>query len=373
MIDKQYGVPAAVAAPAKPRKRRNLLLWIFGPALVLGIAGYLYLTSGRYVSTDNAYTEADHVNIAPQIGGRVVEVLVRENQAVKAGDVLFRIDAQPLEIAAARMQAQVDSIRGLLNVARAGYASAQADLRSAGETLRVDERQYQRMQEMRGKGLIAQKDLDDAANNYASARGRRDSDAAALVKAQSLLGGLPDTPDEKLAGFKLAQAQFEQTRLDLDHASVRAPMDGVIGKTSLQPGDFLATGQAAMPLVAIETLWVDANFKETDLTHVAIGQPAILEVDTYPGKKWKAHVASISPASGAEFSLLPAQNATGNWVKIVQRISVRLAIDDQDSGPILRAGMSVIVEIDTGKQNSLLGRIEGARDEPPTRVALTHH
>ena len=377
MTDKQYSSPIAdLPAAKKMRKGRNLFLWILGPAVVLCIGGYMYLTGGRFVSTDNAYVQADHVTIAPQIGGRVTDVLVRENQAVKAGDILFRIDSQPLEIAAARMQAQVDSIRGLLNAARAGYASAQADLRSADEALRTNERQYQRMQEMRGKGLIAQKDLDDAANNYATARGKRDSDTAALSKAQSLLGGLPTTPDEQLAGFKLAQAQFEQSQLDLDHTTVRAPIDGVIGKQSLQPGDFLAMGQAAMPLVATKALWVDANFKETDLTHVGVGQPATVEVDTYPGKKWKAHVASISPASGAEFSVLPAQNATGNWVKIVQRIPVRLAIDNQndhDNSPTLRAGMSAIVEIDTGKQNSVIGRIQGAKDEPATRVALSQH
>jgi len=372
MTDKQYGAPDISPVPPKPRKRRNLVLWVFGPALVLAIAGYMYLTSGRYVSTDNAYVEADHVTIAPQIGGRVVEVLVRENQAVKKGDVLFRIDAQPLEIAMTRMQAQMESVRSLLDAGRAGYASAQADLRSAEESLNMNQRQYQRMKEMRGKGLIAQKDLDDAANNLAAARGKRDSDAAALDKAKGMLGGLPTTKDEELAGYKLAQAQYEQAKLDVEHATVRAPIDGVIGKMNLQPGDFLAMGQAAMPLVANKTLWVDANFKETDLTHVLVGQTAMVEVDTYPGKKWPAHVASISPASGAEFSLLPAQNATGNWVKIVQRIPVRLVIDNDNdgAGPILRAGMSANVEIDTGKQNSLLGRIQGARAEPEARVAL---
>jgi len=370
MTDKQFGAPAIDPPAPPPRKRRrNLVLWILGPAVVLAIGGYMYLTSGRFVSTDNAYVQADHVTVAPQISGRVSEVQVRENQAVKAGDVLFRIDPQPLEIAMTRMQAQMESVRSLLDAARAGYASAEADLRSAEEALSVNQRQYERMKEMRQKGLIAQKDLDDATNNLASARGKRDSDVAALEKAKGLLGGLPKTSNEDLAGYKLAQAQYEQAKLDLEHATVRAPMDGVIGKTTLQPGDFLAMGQAAMPLVADTKLWVDANFKETELTHVVVGQSATIEVDTYPGKKWAAHVASISPASGAEFSVLPAQNATGNWVKIVQRIPVRLQIDAQQ-GPILRAGMSAIVEIDTGKQNSLLGRIQGSRSEAETRVAV---
>ncbi len=225
---------------------------------------------------------------------------------------------------------------------------------------------------MRARGLVAEKDVDDAANNYANARGTRDSDVAAVAKAEGLLGGLPTTPDEKLAAYKLAEVTLAQAKLDLEHTTVRAPMDGTIGKQNLQPGDFLAVGQAAMPLIATQSMWVNANFKETELTNVVIDQPATVEVDTYPGKKWKAHVSSISPASGAEFSILPPQNATGNWVKIVQRIPVRVSIDDQSSGPILRAGMSAVVEIDTGRQNSIIGRLEGGSDDrTPTRVAET--
>lgn len=372
MTDKQYGSPATAQSPVpEKRRRRNTVLWILGPALVIIVGAWMYVTSGRYVSTDNAYVQADRATIAPQVAGRVVEVDVRENQAVKKGDVLFRIDPQPLEIAVARAQAQMEGISSLLDAARAGFRSAQANVRSADEALRVNDAQYKRMQELRRKGLVAQKDVDDAANNLADARGKRDSDVAGVAKAQSLLGGLPETPDEELSGYKLAKAQLAAAQLDLDHATVRAPIDGTIGKQNLQPGDFLAPGQAAMPLVATRGLWIDANFKETDLTNVRVGQPVSIEVDTYPGKSWKGRVASISPASGSEFSVLPAQNATGNWVKIVQRISVRIAVDDDSAGPVLRAGMSAVVKIDTGAQNSLLGRIEGARAAPQTRVAVT--
>jgi membrane fusion protein (multidrug efflux system) len=369
MTDKQPVVQEAAAKePAKKRSWKRTLMWVGGPALVLAIAGYMYITSGRFASTDNAYVQADRVTIAPQVSGRVVEVDVRENQPVKKGDVLFRIDAEPLQIAQARMQAQVESVRSLLDAARSGYHSAEADIRSSAADLKYKEQQFKRMQELRGRGLVAQQALDDAANNLAAARAKQDSNNAALSKAQNLLGGLPQTPDEQLAGYKLALAQLAQARLDLEHATVRAPMDGVIGKTTLQPGDFLTTGQAAMPLVAT-TLWVDANYKETDLTHVAVGQSATIEVDTFPGKKWQARVASISPASGAEFSVLPAQNATGNWVKIVQRIPVRLAIEEGNhDGMILRAGMSAVVEIDTGRQNSILGRWQGGV-EPAASVA----
>ena len=370
MTDKQPVVQeAATTESAKKRSWKRTLMWIGGPALVIAIGGYMYITSGRFASTDNAYVQADRVTVAPQVSGRVVEVDARENQPVKKGDVLFRLDAEPLQIAQARMQAQVESVKSLLDAARSGYHSAEADIRSSAADLKYKEQQFKRMQELRGRGLVAQQALDDAANNLAAARAKQDSNNAALSKAQNMLGGLPSTPDEQLAGYKLALAQLAQTKLDLDHATVRAPMDGTIGKTTLQPGDFLAVGQAAMPLVA-NTLWVDANFKETDLTHVVVGQPATIEVDTFPGRKWQARVASISPASGSEFSLLPAQNATGNWVKIVQRIPVRLALDGaQQDGMILRAGMSAVVEIDTGKQNSVIGRWQGREPQPQTSVA----
>ena len=349
------------AAPAAaPRKRANTLLWIAGPALVLGLAGYFYLTGGRYVDTDNAYVQADQITIAPQIGGRVSEVLVRENQPVKAGDLLFRLDQEPLQIAVQRLEAQVESVRSMLDGARNGYRGAEADLRSAESDLQHAQQQFARVQDLRSRGLVAQQALDDAANAVASARGKRDSNSAAVAKAQSLLGGLPSANNESLPGYKLAMAQLAQARLDLSHAEVRAPVDGVIGKTDLQAGEFLSVGQPAMPLVATGNLWVEANFKETDLTNVSVGQSAEVAVDTYPGRHWKARVASISPASGAEFAVLPAQNATGNWVKIVQRIPVRLLLEPENGAPQLRAGMSAEVQIDTGRERARYSHFFGA-------------
>jgi membrane fusion protein (multidrug efflux system) len=371
MTDSQYSAPAAPeTAPAKPRRRIvNRILWIAGPAVVLAIAGYLYVTGGRYAGTDNAYVQADHVIVAPQVAGRVIEVNVDDNQAVKKGDVLFRIDPEPRELAVAELEAQLGAIGEFLDASRDTYRGAVADLKSSNANLANKQAQLKRMQELRERGIVAQKMLEDAANEVATARGERDSDAAAVAKNRTMLGGSVETPLDKLSGFKVAEAKLAQAKLDLEHTVVRAPIDGVVGKTALQPGDFLGTGEAAMPLIA-NHLWVDANFKETDLTHVAVGQPATIEVDTYPGRTWHAHVESISPASGAQFSVLPAQNATGNWVKIVQRIPVRLELDDPDQGgAILRAGMSAVVEIDTGKQNTLLGRWFGA-DEDNHDIAL---
>jgi len=361
MTSKINAAAESAAKPATPRRRRvPVWLWIGGPLLVAGFFGWEWWASGHKVGTDNAYVKAERILIAPQVGGRVVEVAVQQNQPVKKGDLLFRIDPEPLELSVQQMEAQIAAAGDYLNASRDTYRSAGADLRASEASLATHVAQLKRMQELRAKGLVAQKALDDATNDVAGARGTRDSNAAALAKAKTMLGGAVDTPLEQLSGYKVAAAQLAKARLDLEHAEVRAPIDGTIGKMHLQPGDYLAVGQAAMPLVA-NAIWVEGNFKETDLTHVRVGQPATVEVDTYPGRKWTAHVASISPASGAQFAVLPAQNATGNWVKIVQRIPVRLSLDDAaGDDAVLRAGMSASIEIDTGAEHTLLGRWTGA-------------
>ncbi|HET8899231.1 MAG TPA: HlyD family secretion protein [Rhodanobacteraceae bacterium] len=371
MTDKQYGAPdvGRAQSPVPARKRGQRLLWVAGPLLVALVAGYFYLTAGRYVSTDNAYVGADQVTIAPQVGGRVVEVAVQQNQRVSKGDLLFRIDPEPLQLSADALRAQARAVGEYLASTKDSYHAAMADLGSSEATLKHDQAQLRRMEDLRKRGLVAQKALDDARKDVAVARGDRDSDAAAVAKARTLLGGNVDAPVEDLAGYKAIGAQLDKAELDLSHATVRAPMDGVIGKMSLQPGDYLQVGQAAMPLVAT-TVWVDANFKETDLTHVRVGQAAVIKLDAYPDYQWHARVASISPASGAAFSVLPAQNATGNWVKIVQRIPLRLTlVVDDAKAPRARVGMSAEVEIDTGAENSLWGRWFGGADAADRAVA----
>lgn len=360
MNSKQETESNANASNGKGKSKRGSgILWIAGPLVVALVAAYFYVTSGRYSSTDNAYVQADQVTIAPQISGRVVEVAVRENQLVRKGDLLFRIDPEPLQISVDQMEAQIEAAGDYLNASRDSYRSASADLRASDATLRNHEAQLQRVRELRAKGIVAQKALDDADNDVATARGARDADAAALAKSRTMLGGAVNTPLAELSGYKVAMAQLAKARLDLSHTEIRAPIDGTVGKMHLQPGDYLNVGQAAMPLVS-NTVWVEGNFKETDLTNVRVGQSAEIEVDTYPGHKWTAMVSSISPAAGSQFSILPAQNATGNWVKIVQRIPVRFEIAPaREEDLVLRAGMSADVRIDTGKQNSLLGRWTG--------------
>ena len=342
--------PAADTAATQPvRKRRvPLWLWVAGPLAVAGFFGWEWYVSNREVGTDNAYIKAERILISPQIAGRVVEVAVAQNQAVKKGDLLFKIDTDPLDIAVAQNEALLARMANSANASRAQVQGAGTSIAAARETLQWARRDLSRMEDLSRQQLVARKMLDDARHEVAEAQ----TDLAAAIAAQSqasaALSGNAGTPTAQLPEYRAALAMVAKSRLDLAHAEVRAPVDGIVGMHDLQVGEYINVGQAAMPLVATSPIWVEANFKETELTRMKIGQPATLTVDTYPGVKWKAHVASISPVSGGEFSVLPAQNATGNWVKIVQRIPVRLEIDgaDRSDAPMLRSGMSAEVEVD---------------------------
>ncbi|MBD9367082.1 HlyD family secretion protein [Xanthomonas sp. XNM01] len=338
--------PAAASSPVRKR-RVPVWLWVAGPLAVVGFFGWEWVQSSRVVGTDNAYIKAERILVAPQVGGRVVEVAVGQNQPVKQGDLLFRIDAQPLEIAVAQNEALVARMINTASASRAKVTGTGTSIAAANEKLAWSRRDLKRMQELAGQQLVSRQMLDDARHAVAEAESERASAVASQTEAMASLSGSIGTPVEQLPEYRAALAMLEKARLDLAHAEVRAPVDGIVGMHDLQVGEYINLGQTAMPLVATGT-WIEANFKETELTRMQVGQTATLRVDSYPGVTWKAHVASIAPASGAEFSVLPAQNATGNWVKIVQRIPVRLEIDDADraDAPILRAGMSAEVKVD---------------------------
>lgn len=361
--------PAVDPAPVPVRKRRvPLWLWIAGPLAVLGFFGWEWVVSSRQVATDNAYVKAERILVAPQVAGRVVEVAVGQNQAVRKGDLLFRIDPQPLEIALAQNEALLARMANSATASRARVSGAGASIQASRETLAWAERDLTRMQELAAQQLVSRKMLDDARHAVAEARTSLADAIAAQAEAEATLSGDVHTATEDLPEYRAALAMVAQARLDLEHAEVRAPVDGVVGTHDLQVGEFLAVGQTAMPLVATSTVWVEANFKETELTRMQVGQPAVVELDSYPGVKWRAHVASIAPASGAEFSVLPAQNATGNWVKIVQRIPVRLEIDgaDRPDPPLMRAGMSAEVTVE------LRDPADGAIESPAGTAAGMH-
>lgn len=357
MTDKQYGAPA-LASPGSEAPKRNRgvqrALWIAGPLVVLFVALWLVLTSGRYESTENAYVGGDQVTIAPQVAGRVVQVEVQSSQPVHVGDVLFRLDDAKQRLAVRKLKAQMAAVGNYLAGTRDSLHGARARLQAATRNLELDIAQLDRLQGLRQQGLVAQKAVDDATQDVADARSERDSAHASVAQTSDMLGGKPKAALDTQAAYQMIDAQLEAAQLELERTVVRAPVDGVLGPVQLEAGDFLQVGEATLPLIA-SGRWVDANFKETSLTHVQVGDPATIEVDTYPDHVWHAEVASISPASGGTFALLPAQNASGNWVKVVQRIPVRLRIETEPGDPVLRVGMSASVEIDTGADNSIWG------------------
>ena len=326
--------------------RVPLWIWIAGPLLVVAFFGWQWFQSGHEVGTNNAYVKADRLMVSAQVSGRVVAVAVQQNQAVRKGELLFRLDDEPLKIALAEAEAKLAQIENQADASRAQVRGAESSIASANETAHWAERDLARMEDLAARQLVPRKMLDDARHALAEARMQRDSALAAQSQAAAALGGNPTTPLQQLPEYRAAQAAVEKASFDLAQASVYAPQDGVVGTHDLQVGEYLNTGQVAMPLVATAPVWIEANFKETDLARLRVGQPAHVKVDSYPGVKWNARVASIAPSSGAEFSVLPAQNASGNWVKVVQRIPVRLElVSPGEHAQVLRAGMSAEVEV----------------------------
>ncbi len=346
MTSRQPSERSSEPTPATARRGPPRWLWIAGPLLVLVLFGAEWISSRRSVDTDNAYVKADKVLVSSQVAGRVVDVRVGQNQRVAKGQLLFRLDPEPLRIALDEAEARLAKVVDESGASRAGVHEADAALRAAESTLAWSEQEYQRQKELLARALVAQKSLDDAAHALANARAERDSAVAALDKARQSLGGGPDAALEQLPDYREAVAVRDRARLDLAHADVTAPVAGIIGNHDLQAGEYLNVGQAAMPLVATDPVWIEANFKETDLARMRVGQEADIRIDSYPGRRWRARIASISPSSGSEFSVLPPQNATGNWVKVVQRIPVKLTlIKSPADAPVLRAGMSAEVSV----------------------------
>ena len=338
-------------APEKERKKRpwRLILMLSVPLLLVLVGGYMWLTSGRYVSTDNAYVQQDMVSVAPEVSGIVTEVLVQENQQVHRGDVLFRIDPRPYRIALANAEAQIAGAQVQVSQLQARSSGTAADIQGAEANLAYQQREFARLDELMRRGWITRTRYDEQLHNLQEARERLSNAHAAEVTAQSALrsGGAGDQP-----AVEAARVARDQALLNLSRTEVRAPADGTISQTHrLQVG---ATAVADVPMVTLVrsgTTYVEANYKETDLANMYVGQPAEISIDAYPGAHVCGHVASIGAGTGSQFSVLPAQNASGNWVKVRQRVPVRIAIDCNIGRPML-AGLSANITVDT-------------RDRPP--------
>jgi membrane fusion protein, multidrug efflux system len=363
---------AAPTAPAPPRRRRRWIrlgLLTGGPLIVLVIGAYVYFTSGRFIETDNAYVKADVAIISAQVTGPIIEVAVRENQPVKQGDVLFTIDGRPFNVALDRARAQLGAINDLVESFRAGYRQTTEQLALARTTAAYEEREYQRLTALAARKLTSDVAVDEARQRRDVANQQIRVTEQALEQARARLGGDLDRPVTEQAAYLAAKSMLDAARLDVEHTVVRAPFDGIASKVPTV-GHYVAPGAPVMSIVADHGMWIEANYKETELTHVAVGQAVDIELDTYPGRTWQGSVESISQATGAEFSVIPAQNGTGNWVKVAQRIPVRIAIDAAAGGPELRVGMSALVTIDTGYERPAPAIVRALLPKRPYRQPI---
>ena len=342
------GRDLAVAAPRRTlwqRLRRPLLM--FGVPLLIVIGGaYLWLTGGRSVSTDNAYVSQDKVSISSDITGRVVEVDVRESQQVRKGQMLFRIDPEPFRIALEQANANLANARATVSAMRSTYSGKGADVSGKREAVTYDAIDLKRQQELMTNGFTTRARLQQAEHTLSQARADLASAEADEANASAALGGMPAGSVDRHPLVLAAAAARDKAALDMRRTTVVAPADGLASQTAkVQPGQIVAVGIPTMSLLVRGHDWVDANFKETDLTHLRVGQPATVKLDAYPGTPLTGHVLSVGGGTGSEFSVLPAQNATGNWVKVVQRVPVRIAIDDHRGLPPI-AGLSATVTVD---------------------------
>jgi membrane fusion protein (multidrug efflux system) len=341
----------------RPRLLRVILLLVI-PVIAAAIALHWYAKGGRWMETDNAYVKAHVVAISSEVAGRVAEVFVRDQQRVEKGAPLFRLDPAPFELAVARAETQMAVTRTEIETLRSEYRGANLESATAAERIDFLTRQFERQRLLKEKGMSREDQYDEARHNLESAKKLLASLQERAQRALASLDGKPDAPAERHPRYQQAVAARQTAQLDLERTRVSAPIAGVLSNMKLQPGEYVERGAAKFSLVEDGPLWVEANFKETQLGHMREGQPVKLAVDAYPGATWRAKVAAIGAATGAEFSVLPPQNATGNWVKVVQRVPVRIAIDDGERAANkdrpLRAGMTVSVTVDTGRDRSAM-------------------
>lgn len=333
--------------------RNRRLLLIGGPAIIVVGALIFYLTTGRYVSTDDAYIQAARADISTEVSGRIAEIDVRDNQLVHKGEVLFRLDTPSFTIAVADARAQLAAALLKVPSLQAAYRQRLADESAARSTLDYDQREFARQTELQAQGISSRAQLDQAKNNFQSAQQQLAAAQQQTASALSDLGGDPNATPASLPLVRQAQATLDHALLQMSYTIVHAPMDGIVAKVEqIQVGDHVNAATPLFALMSSSDMWVEANFKETDLTFMRPGQRATFSVDAYPGRTFTGRVLSTSPGTGSSFSLLPPENSSGNWVKVVQRLPVRLSIDNNGEVP-LAAGMSVEADVDTEHHRAL--------------------
>ena len=344
--------------PSKPMRRpkrnwkRPFLFALLPVALVAG--GYYYVTGGAIMSTDNAYVQADMVGVSTDVPGTVVEIDVHENETVKKGQLLYRLKPDTFQTALDGAKAQLGTVHDQILTLHESYNLSLAQIAQAEADLAFFQTQLKRQQNLLATGAGTQVGADSAKHDLDDTTQKITVTKAQAAATLAQLGGDPKQTIEQNPFYLQAKSGVDNAQRDLNDTVVKAPFDGVVTNVdAIQVGSYLLASQQAFSLVSTTHMWVAASPKETELTNVRPGQLASISIDTYPGVEWKGEVQSISPASGSSFSLLPAQNTTGNWVKVVQRIPMRVRIDNEAGKPPLRVGMSVTVDVDTGHARGL--------------------
>lgn len=351
-------LPDSVAQTQSPSKlgngRQRLLLLVILPAIVGVLGLVLYLKGGRYVETENAYVKADVIAVSSQVAGVVAAREVKENDHVSAGQLLFSLDDKSYRLAVAKAEANLAEVRASLASLKASYRERQSDLQVAQSNSEFAKHEQKRQANLASQHLVAQINYDAISHNSQIAAQQKVGVEQDLKRIAESLGGAVDASIEQHPSYLAAVAELRQAQLNLEHTKVYASQNGIVTKPPTL-GEFVGVGTTSMLLVASDNLWIAANFIETDLTHVRPGQKVEVSIDTYPGVKWQGEVQSLSPATGSEFSVIPAQNATGNWVKIAQRVPVKISLAPNADAPVLQAGLSSEIKIDTGYRRTFFG------------------
>ncbi len=352
-------VDAENEAPSR-KSRLRLPLLLLAPILVIIGGLYFYMSGGRFATTDNAYLESGMVQVTSNVNGRVIAIPVHENQVVHAGDVLFRLDPTPFQTAVAEAEADLANARTHVGSLQANYQAAQAQTQGAKAQLDYAVREAARQKELLAEGISSQNQYDQAVLAVRTARENIQNASGQAASVAASLSGNVAAPAAAQPEVQRAEAALARAKLNLGYTIIRAPQDGIVTKvTQLQVGDYVTAAKPVFSLVG-RHIWIEANFKENQLHYIRLGQPAEVKIDAFPDRKLRARVASFSPGTGNAFSLLPPENATGNWVKVVQRLPVELEIEDLPGDLPAHAGLSAEVTVDTGHQRHLFGP-----DTPP--------
>ena len=357
--------------PGKQRRWLRTFLMLGGIFALLVAGGDFWLRGGRYVSSDDSYLQAPKLMVSTDISGLVASVNVHQGQSVKAGDVLFRVDSAQYQIALDAAKANLAQIKLTLEAGKQDYLRIQSDIGVQQAQLALAQANFDRTAALVKSNAETRANYDQSRYTLQAAQKTLDSLNQQAQEALTKLGGNANGAVEQHPLYLQAKAQVDEAQREFDHTTVRAPFAGIVTEVdALQPGTYLVSQTAALTntgaigLVGNSDMWVDSNIKETDLTYVKVGDPVDVVVDAYPGRTWHGKVASIYPASGAEFSILPAQNSSGNWVKVVQRIPVRIDLERHSDDPPLRLGMTASVSIDTGHQREISDLWGGGKAKP---------